>query len=97
MIEKFWNLNLVKEPADIFKLDFKKIEKLDGWGELSIDNLKKAINSSRKISLDKMIYSIGIRHIGQENAKTIAGFFGKLNKFKKYLKYLIEEKLFLIY
>ena len=83
VIEQFWNLNLVKEPADIFNLDFKKIEKLDGWGELSIDNLKKAINSSRKISLDKMIYSIGIRHIGQENAKTIAGFFGKLNKFKE--------------
>ena len=93
MIEKFWNLNLVKEPADIFKLDFKKIEKLDGWGELSIDNLKKAINSSRKISLDKMIYSIGIRHIGQENAKTIAGFFGKLNKFKEIFEISDRRKI----
>ena len=93
VIEKFWNLNLVKEPADIFKLDFKKIEKLDGWGELSIDNLKKAINSSRKISLDKMIYSIGIRHIGQENAKTIAGFFGKLNKFKEIFEISDRRKI----
>ena len=40
---------------------------------------------SRNKSLDKFIYSIGIRHIGQENAKIIASFFGSIKKFKKYL------------
>ena len=83
VIEQFWNLNLIKEPSNIFNLNFKKIEKLEGWGSLSVNNLKKAINNSRKISLDKLIYSVGIRHIGQENAKIIADFYGSIEKFKK--------------
>ena len=82
VIEHFWSLNLIKEPSHIFNLDFIKIKSLDGWGELSINNLKKAIDNSRKINLDRFIYSIGIRHIGQENAKTIASFFGSIKKFK---------------
>ena len=65
---------MIKEPVDIFKLDYKKIEILEGWGKLSINNLKKAITKSQKISLDKFIFSIGIRHIGQENAKILASF-----------------------
>ena len=83
VVEQFWDLNLIKEPANIFNLDYKKIEKLEGWGKLSINNLKEAINLSRKVSLDKLIYSIGIRHIGQENAKTIANFFVSIEKFNK--------------
>ena len=83
VIEQLWELNLIKEPSDIYSLNYNKIEKLDGWGRLSINNLKKAINKSRNISLDKFIYSIGIRHIGQENAKILASFFLKIEKFKK--------------
>ena len=64
---------------------------MEGWGNLSIKNLKKAINNSRKIRLDKIIYSIGIRHIGQENAKIIASFFGSIDKFKKFLSKTIEK------
>ena len=41
VIEQFWDLNLIKEPSDIFDLNYNEIKKLDGWGELSIDNLKK--------------------------------------------------------
>ncbi len=48
------------------------IEKLEGWGKLSVTNLKFSIEQKKKISLDKFIYSLGIRHIGQENAKIIA-------------------------
>ena len=85
VIEQFWDLKLIKEPSDIFNLNYDKIKDLDGWGNLSINNLKNAINKSRKISLDKFIFSIGIRHIGQENAKIIAGYFGTINKFQKVL------------
>ncbi len=83
VIEQFWDLNLIREPADIFALDFFKIQKLEGWGPLSINNLKKAIIKSHIITLDKFIYSIGIRHIGQENAKILAGFFGSVKDFTK--------------
>ena len=81
VIDQFWNLNFIKEPSDIFELDFKKINQLDGWGQLSVNNLKKAIDKSKKIALDRFIFSIGIRHIGQENAKTLADYFQSIEKF----------------
>ena len=83
VVEQFWDLKLIKEPSDIFKLDYDKIKKLEGWGQLSINNLKEAINKSKSISLEKFIFSIGIRHIGQENAKILADFFVSIRKFLK--------------
>jgi len=83
VIEQFWDLNLIKEPANIFELNYDKINQLEGWGETSINNLKKAIIKSKLITLDKFIFSIGIRHIGQENAKILAGFFGSVKEFTK--------------
>ncbi len=83
VIDNFWKLKIIKTPIDIFNLDYTKIEKLDGWGNLSIANLKNAINNSRKVVLDKFIFSIGIRHIGQENAKTLANYFKKVEKFSE--------------
>ena len=72
---------MIKYPADIFKLNFEKISNLNGWGNLSASNLEKAIKKSSKISLDKLIFAIGIRHIGQENAKTLAKYFINVKKF----------------
>jgi len=72
VVEKFWDLKLIRLPQDIFDLDFSKIEKIDGWGKLSVSNLKYAINNSKKITLDKFIFSLGIRNIGKENAKLIS-------------------------
>ena len=68
-------IKVFKFPDDIFNLDYQKISELDGWGTQSVENLKKSINKSRKIYLDRFIYSLGIRHIGQENAKLISEFF----------------------
>ena len=83
VVEQFWDLNLIKEPSDIFNLNFDKIKTLEGWGDLSIENLKKAIFKSKNISLEKFIFSIGIRHIGQENAKVLAAFFISIKEFSK--------------
>ena len=85
VVDQFWDLKLIKEPSNIFKLDYSKIIKLEGWGDLSINNLKKSIKQSRKISLDKFIFSVGIRHIGQENAKILAGFFYSIKEFSKFI------------
>ena len=93
VVDQFWNLNFINEPADIFKLDYKKIKNLEGWGDLSVSNLKKAIDKSKKIILDKFIYSIGIRHIGQENAKTIAAFFVSIEEFSKIYDIKIRETM----
>ncbi len=96
VIEQFWDLKLIKKPSNIFELDFNKIKTLDGWGELSIHNLKKAIDKSKKISLDRFIFSIGIRHIGQENAKILASHFLSVKEFVKLLNlnninYILEN------
>ena len=65
-------MNLIKLPQDIFNLDYNKIKILDGWGEQSVNNLKYSIDERRNISLERFIYSLGIRHIGLENAKLIS-------------------------
>ena len=83
VVENFWVLNLVKLPTDIYKLNFNKISQLDGWGKLSAKNLENSINETKKISLDRFIFALGIRHIGQENAKILAKYFKSINNFKK--------------
>ncbi len=83
VIDNFWELKFIRIPSDIFNLDYSKIEKLEGWGKLSINNLKKAIKDSKNIVLDRFIYSIGIRHIGQENAKILGNFFKNVKQFSE--------------
>ncbi len=94
VIDQFWDLKFIKEPSDIFKLDYKKIKKLEGWGDLSIQNLERAITKSKSISLDKFIYSVGVRHIGQENAKILAGFFISISEFNKLFEKNESEEIF---
>jgi len=86
IVESFWKLKIIKYPQDIFRLDFKKIEKLDGWGDLSVKNLNYSINQKKNISLERFIYALGIRHIGLENAKLLAKYFISFNKFKNFSK-----------
>ena len=81
VIDQFWDLKLIKTPSDIFNLNYNKIKDLEGWGDLSIKNLKKAIENAKTISLNRFIYSVGIRHIGQENAKILSNFFISAKRF----------------
>ena len=82
IVENFYKLKFIKFPQDIFKLDFIKIEQLEGWGKLSVENLKYAINEKKNISIERLIYSLGIRHIGLENAKLISKYFKSFSNFK---------------
>ena len=90
IVENFWNLNLIKLPHHIFNLDFKKIESLEGWGKQSMENLKYSINQRKNISLERLIYSLGIRHIGLENAKILSKYF---KSFSKFISFSNEEIL----
>jgi len=90
IVEKFWQLNLIRYPYDIFKLDYKKIENLDGWGKQSMNNLKYSIDQKKNISFERFIYSLGIRHIGFEGAKLIAK---NLKKSKNFLTLLNKKKI----
>ena len=81
IVENFWNKELVKQPQDIFNLDYKKIENLEGWGKQSASNLKYSIEEKKNISFEKFIFALGIRHIGLENAKIIAKYFKTCKNF----------------
>ena len=81
IVEDFWNKKIIKYPQDIFNLNFNLIKNLEGWGNLSVSNLKYSIDSKRIIDLDRFIFSLGIRHIGLENSKLIANYLKHSQKF----------------
>ena len=86
VIENFWDLNLIRFPQDIYELDYDKISNLEGWGQISVSNLKYSIEQSKKVSLDRFLYAIGIRHIGIENAKLLAEYTKSIKIFLDYIK-----------
>jgi DNA ligase (NAD+) len=90
IVEGFWKIKLIKYPQDIFKLNYEKIENLEGWGKLSVENLKYSINEKKNISFERFIFSLGIRHIGLENAKLLSKHFISFTNFKN----LSNEKKF---
>ncbi|MCK5041901.1 MAG: NAD-dependent DNA ligase LigA, partial [Sphingomonadales bacterium] len=84
-IEELWQKELVRSPADIFKLVDKNktlgepIQNWKGWGELSVDNLFAAIDERRTIPLERFIFALGIRHVGQASARLLAKNYGSLD------------------
>jgi DNA ligase (NAD+) len=73
-IEAFFADRLIKSPADLFRLKDKRDVLLgrEGWGQLSVDNLLRAIEARTQISLERFIYALGIPQIGEETAKLLA-------------------------
>ena len=86
IIEDFWLKKIIRYPQDIFNLNYNKIKNLDGWGNLSVSNLKYSIDTKRSIDLDRFIFSLGIRHIGLENSKLIASHLKNSQKFFEFSK-----------
>ena len=81
IIEDFWYKKLIRYPQDIFNLNYDIIKNFEGWGNLSVSNLKYSIDLKRNIDFDRFIFSLGIRHIGLENSKLIASHLKLPNKF----------------
>ena len=86
VVEKFWDLKLINKPQDIFNLNYSKIERFEGWGKLSTDNLRRSIEKSKNVSLHRFIYALGIRHIGNENAKLISENVVNISDFIQIIK-----------
>ena len=79
-IEQFIDLGWVQTPADIFRISEKSaaMAKLDGYGKLSIKKLLSAIAVRREIGLERFIYALGIRQIGQATARLLALHYGSV-------------------
>jgi DNA ligase (NAD+) len=84
-IEFFFAQGWVREPADIFTLQERnprlKLEAIEGYGETSVGNLFRAIASRREIALDRFIYALGIRHVGETTARALARGYGSWEAF----------------
>ncbi|GAB4236215.1 MAG: NAD-dependent DNA ligase LigA [Methyloligellaceae bacterium] len=86
-IEAFYEQGLVRKPVDIFTLERRNAEldpplqEREGWGEQSVANLFAAINRRRAISLDRFIYALGIRHVGETTARLLARTYGSVENF----------------
>ncbi|MFH1036579.1 MAG: NAD-dependent DNA ligase LigA [Patescibacteria group bacterium] len=83
IIDRFLDEGLVYDPADLFKLKESDVMFLERFGEKSAQNLILAIQSKKKISLARFIYTLGIRNVGEETAKDLAGKFESIEKIEK--------------
>lgn len=71
-VRKFYELGLLQDIPGIYRLDYEQIGKLEGFGKKSLDNLKTAIEASKKQPLHRLVYALGIRFVGETTAKTLA-------------------------
>ena len=87
-IEAFYAEGRVKGPADIFDLEaidgqaFPRLAEREGWGETSAANLFRAIEARQRISLDRFIHALGIRHVGQTTARLLARRYGTVDDWR---------------
>jgi DNA ligase (NAD+) len=81
-IELFFERGWIKEPADIFTLARRnrsiRLEEEEGFGDLSVRNLFAAIEARRGVPLNRLIFALGIRHVGETNAKLLARHYGSI-------------------
>ena len=81
-VEAFWTDGWVKTPADIFRLEanygegLQQLKNREGWGETSARNLFRAIADKRRIGLDRLLFGLGVRHVGETSALTLARAYG---------------------
>ena len=86
-VEAFYEDGLVAQPADIFTLavrderSLKKLKDREGWGETSVANLFAAIDERRTVGLDRFIFALGIRHVGETTGRLLARTYGTIDAF----------------
>ena len=89
-IEAFYADELIAGPADLFSLERRggreKLGLREGWAEKSIDNLFQAINQRRVVSLERFIYALGIRQVGQATARLLAQAYGSFEAWRKAMR-----------
>lgn len=80
LLEQLMNAGLITTFTDLYKLKAEEIAKLDRMGEKSADNLIRAINNSKSAEINRLVYALGIRHIGEKAAKLLCEHFLSIDK-----------------
>lgn len=75
VLETLLNKGLINKIADIYRIDYEKIEQLEGMGKKSADNMRNAVEKSKANDLSKLVFAFGIRHIGQKASKLLSDHF----------------------
>jgi DNA ligase (NAD+) len=88
-VRKFYDMGILQTIPDVYQLPWDKLKGLEGFGEKSITNLQAAIENSKTQPLNRIIYGLGIRYVGETTAKTLANAVSHLKDFTKYT----EEEL----
>jgi DNA ligase (NAD+) len=85
-IQEFYDAGWIMHPVDIFTFEKrggrKKLSEREGYGEISIRNLFASIDARRQIELNRFIFALGIRHVGEGNAKLLARHYGTIDAFR---------------
>jgi DNA ligase (NAD+) len=79
IVDQMVDLNLVRTPADLYRLGFAALVNMERMGEKSADNLLQSIAQSKKTTLARFIFGLGIRHVGESTAKDLAKHFGGIH------------------
>ncbi|QWD02734.1 NAD-dependent DNA ligase LigA [Polynucleobacter paneuropaeus] len=79
IVDQLVDQNLVRTPADLYRLGFSALANLERMGEKSADNLIQAINQSRDTTLARFIFALGIRHVGETTAKDLANHYQSMH------------------
>ena len=79
IVDQLVDLNLVRTPADLYRLGFTALANLERMGDKSADNLIQAINQSRNTTLARFIFALGIRHVGETTAKDLANHYRSMH------------------
>jgi DNA ligase (NAD+) len=79
IVDQLVDQNLVRTPADLYRLGFSALANLERMGEKSADNLIQAINQSRNTTLARFIFALGIRHVGETTAKDLANHYQSMH------------------
>jgi len=91
-VESFFADGLISSPADIYLLTSDKLIGREGWGEISANKLIEAIERSRTRSLDRFLFALGIRHVGQVTARDLARRYHTLENLRAVIGTAVEQR-----
>ncbi len=91
LVKRFYELGFLQQLPDIYRLPYQKIEQLEGFGQKSVQNLKEAVEASKKQPIHRLLFALGIMHVGTTTAKMLADQIQCINELEQWSKSSLLE------